>query len=174
MRGCAIYKWNIKYLLRSICFSLYLKVLVSEDSTRSVGSAFQIGTTRFEKKNLWVLFLARGTVSLNGWPRRLVLGLRVKKLSKLRQVLRLTMLKHRARSAIKRLCSKLCSLKLQVFHCNLKLIRSGICNQLSLVFIVEVSWSCFRRPPKRRAAAFWITWRFPMDLDGSPVNRALQ
>ena len=102
---CAInfYEWKIRYLLRSTCLSLNLKVLILEERTSSVGSAFQIVTTRLEKKNLRMLFLARGTVNLNGWPRRLVFGLRVKKLSKLRQVLCLTMLKHRARSAIKRL-----------------------------------------------------------------------
>ena len=90
---CAInfYEWKIRYLLRSTCLSLNLKVLILEERTSSVGSAFQIMTTRLEKKNFRMLFFARGTVNLNGWPRRLVFGIRVKKLSKLRQVLCLTM-----------------------------------------------------------------------------------
>ena len=46
----SIYEWNIKYLLRSICLTLNLKVLILEERTSSVGSAFQIVTTRLEKK----------------------------------------------------------------------------------------------------------------------------
>ena len=93
---CAIYEWKIKYLLRSSCLSL--KVLILEERTSSVGSAFQIVTIRLEKKILRMLFFARGTINLSGWPHRFVFGLRVKKLSNFRQVLCLTMLKHRARS----------------------------------------------------------------------------
>ena len=43
------------------------------------GREFQIGITRDKKKYLRRLVRMRGTVSLNGWPRVLVLYLKVEK-----------------------------------------------------------------------------------------------
>ena len=97
-------------LLRSIFLIRRLKEWDDWIVTRSFGREFQMEIIRFEKKNLTVLVLARGCESFKEWPLRDLLWLKVKKSLKLRQLLLCTMLKHITRSAIKRLCSRLCSL----------------------------------------------------------------
>ena len=49
------------------------------DRTRSPGSEFQTGTTRWDRKWERTLILKSGTDIFKGWPRRFLLGLKVKK-----------------------------------------------------------------------------------------------
>ena len=83
-----------------------------ETITRSFGREFQIGTIRLAIKNFLTFVLAIGTTIFNEWPRNDLLELRLKKSAILRQFKLWTMLKHMTRSAIRRLCSRLCSFSL--------------------------------------------------------------
>ena len=73
---------TIKYRERSILRTDILNKNAFLDMTTATGKLFQIGTILEEKKYLLRLHLFSGTVSLYGWPRRVVLGEKDKNSSK--------------------------------------------------------------------------------------------
>ena len=99
-----------KNLERSMLLTWRLKRYDVWTVTMSFGSEFKIGTIRQAKKNFLILVLAIGTTSLKEWPRNELFVLKLKNSVLFKQFILWTMLKHMTRSAIKRLCSRLCSL----------------------------------------------------------------
>ena len=73
---------TIKYLERSILRRDFWNENTYLDMTTSTGKLIQIGTILEEEKYLLRLHLLSGTVSLDGWSRRVVLGKKEKNSSK--------------------------------------------------------------------------------------------
>ena len=80
------------------------------DITMGAGSEFHREITRLENKNFCTFGLITGTAIFKGWPRKFLFGFRVKK-SLLVETSLCSMLYVIVRSAIRRLCSRLCSLR---------------------------------------------------------------
>ena len=104
---CIIYS---QYIEIQIFLNWFLNESVLLESTTGVGSEFHTAIIRLENKNFCTLVFITGTVIFSGWPRKFLYGFKVKK-SLLIETLSCNMLYAIVWSAIKRLCSRLCSFR---------------------------------------------------------------